>query len=199
MKHTGLLIIFFVIIKAGFSQSTEKFIPVIKAGTLYKYTFKGKDGSNILVAGGIVSTDKGGLVIVDTIAFGNKKQINKTVISKTAMEKGNKMKPPNEEPTSSQNGNSLFVLSDDKTDHCFSRQFIKTLKEQKTATYSGIQYNLAEQPTGTEIIIDGKKMDALFIISSNGMKKFWILNDAMYPFILKSSSENINAELTSLN
>jgi hypothetical protein len=200
MKHLYLLIHCIIFFFQVYSQKTgEKYLPEIKAGTLFQYTFKGKDGTNLNVRGEILSTEKGGLSFVDTINFGGKFQVNKTVISKTAMENGNKMRPPNEQPTSSQNGILLFVLSDDKTDHCFSRRFLKTLKEQKSATYSGITYNLQPMPPGEVFKLDDKEVDAIYIVSANGQKKFWILNNPLYPFILRSASENINAELTGIS
>jgi hypothetical protein len=189
-----LLSIFFV---EGYAQ--EKYLPEIKAGTLFQYDFKGKDGAALNVAGEILSTDKGGLSFVDTLKFGGKMQINKTVISKTAMENAGKMKPSNEQPTSSQNNTSLFVLGDDKTDHCFSRKFFKTLKEQKSASYSGITYNLTPIQSGDVFKLDDKEVDAVYVVSANGQKKFWILNNPLYPFILRSGSENVNAVLTGIS
>jgi hypothetical protein len=191
-----LLSVFFV---PGLAQKTgSKYLPEIKAGTLFQYEFKGKDGAALVVTGEILSTEKG-LSFVDTLTFGGKIQINKTVISKTAMEKAGKMRSPNEQPTSSQNNMSLFVLSDDKTDHCFSRLFFKTLQEQKSAAYGGITYNLMPVPSGEAFMLNDKEVDAIYIVSSNGQKKFWILNDPMYPFILKSASENVNAVLTGMS
>jgi hypothetical protein len=47
--------------------------------------------------------------------------------------------------------------------------------------------------------LDDKEVDAVYIVSANGQKKFWILNDPLYPFILKSASENVNAVLTGMS
>lgn len=200
MKNLHLALFLSISFVRGFAQTpVEKYSPEIKAGTLFQYEFKGKDGSSLIVHGEILSTEKGSLAFADTLQFGGKIQINKTVIPKTAMENGTKMKPPNEQPTSSQNNTSLFVLSDDKTDHCFSRRFFKLLKEQKSAAYSGITYNLMPMPPGDVFHLDDKEVDAVYVVSANGQKKFWILNNPLYPFILRSASENVNALLTGIS
>lgn len=200
MKHLHVSFLFSVLLFTAHAQKADdKYLPEIKAGTLFQYVFKGKNGSDLNVSGQILSTDKGSLAFVDTLKFEGKIQINKTMISKTAMENANKMRSPNEQPTSAHNGNSLFVLPDDKTDHCFSRRFFKTLLEQKSASYGGITYNLTPISAGTVFKLDGKDADAVYIVSSNGQKKFWILNNPLYPLILQSSSENVNAVLTGLS
>ncbi len=181
------------------SFSQQKYLPEIKTGTLFQYEFKGKDGTVLIVNGAVTSTDKNALAFVDTLKFNGKFQVYKTVISKTAMDKADKMKPPKDESTSTSNGVSLFVLSDDKTDHCFSRHFFKTIKEQKSATYGGITYNLTDMTANNIFKLDDREVDAIYIVSANGQKKFWILNNPMYPFILKSSSENVNALLTGIS
>jgi len=200
IKHLHLVLFFSVSLLNSFAQKADdKYLPEIKAGTLFQYVFKGKNGHDLNVSGEIISTDKGSLAFVDTLKFEGKIQINKTMISKTAMEKANKMRSPNEQPTSAQDGNSLFVLPDDKTDHCFSRHFLKTLMEQKSASYGGITYNLTPISPDLVFKLDGKEVDAIFIVSSNGQKKFWILNNPIYPFILQSASENVNAILTGIS
>jgi len=200
IKRLHLILLFSVSQLDGFAQKTnDKYLPEIKAGTLFQYVFKGKNGSDLNVHGEIISIDKGSLAIVDTLKYEGKIQINKTMISKTAMENANKMRSPNEQPTSAQNGNSLFVLPDDKTDHCFSRRFFKILNEQKSASYGGITYNLTPISQDLAFKLDGKEVDAIYVVSANGQKKFWILNNPLYPFILQSASENVNATLTGIS
>lgn len=199
IKRMHLVLFFSVYLLNSFAQKADdRYLPEIKARTLFQYVFKGKNGSDLNVSGEILSTDKGSLAFVDTLKFEGKIQINKTMISKTAMENANKMRSPNEQPTSAQNGNSLFVLPDDKTDHCFSRRFFKTLMDQKSASYSGITYNLTPISPESVFKLNGKEVDAIYIVSANGQKKFWILNNPLYPFILQSASENVNATLTGI-
>jgi hypothetical protein len=200
MKTTHLTILLAISFVQGYSQTAnDKYLPEIKAGTLFQYEFKGKDGAELIVDGAILSTEKGALSFVDTLKFGGKMQINKTVISNKAMENANKMRSPGEQPTSAQDGNALFILTDDKTDHCFSRHFLKTLKEQKSATYGGITYNLMPMPAGEVFKFDDRVADAVYMVSANGQKKFWILNNPLYPFILRSASENVNAILKGIS
>ena len=180
-------------------DSSEKYLPEIKAGTQFEFNFSGKAGDDLNVAGEILSTDHGGLSLVDSIPFKGKIQLVRTVITKKGMESGSRMKTPNEQPTSKSDGSLLYVLSDDKTDHCFSRQFIRTLKERKSASYGGITYALTDPPPGQAVLLDGRELDAIYIVSTNGRKKFWILNDPLYPFILKSASENINVRLVRIS
>src|ERR1035438_10044717 len=164
MKTLHLALFLSIPCAQGYAQTTdEKYLPEIKAGTLFQYEFRGKDGADLIVNGEILSTEKGSLAFVDTLKFGGKIQINRTTISKKAMENANKMRSPNEQPTSAQNGNALFVLPDDKTDHCFSRQFFKTLKEQKSATYGGITYNLLPMPAGEVFKFQDKEADAVYM------------------------------------
>jgi hypothetical protein len=198
MKRLYFLPAILILFLVSSPLQAQKYNPEIKTGTLFKYEFKGKDGAVLLVNGAITSTDKGALAFTDTLRFNNQFQVYKTVISKTAMGRADKMKPPTDEPTSTQRGVSLFVLSDDKTDHCFSRLFLKTIKEQKAATYGGITYTLSNMPAGEAFKLNGKEVDAVYFVSSNGQKKFWVLNNTMYPLILRSSSENINAVLTGI-
>ena len=200
MKNLRFTLLFSISFAYGYSQTTsDKYLPEIKAGTLFQYEFKGKDGAELIVDGAILSTEKGALSFVDTLKFGGKMQINKTVISKKAMESANKMRSPGEQPTSAENGNALYILTDDKTDHCFSRHFFIALKEQKSATYGGITYNLADMTAEKVFKLDGNEVDAIYVVSANGQKKFWILNNPLYPFILKSASENVNAVLTGIS
>jgi hypothetical protein len=183
-----------------YSQGPDvKYLPEIRQGTIFHYVFKQKDGTRLFVKGEILSTENGIFSFVDSIDFAGRLQVNKTVISKSGMENGNKMRPPNEQPTSQQHGLALFVLSDDKTDHCFSRRFIRTIKEQKTANYGGITYRLLPVPDNEIFKLDDREFDVLYIVSANGQKKFWILNNPLYPFILRSASENINVELTGIS
>ncbi len=199
MKYLHVSIVFSVLLFTAHAQKgDDKYLPEIKTGTHFQYVFKGKGGADLRVAGEILSTDKGSLAFVDTLQFEGKIQINKTMISKTAMENANKMRSPNEQPTSARNADSLFVLTDDKTDHCFSRRFFKTLMEQKSASYGGITYNLTPISAETVFRLDGKQVDAIYMVSANGQKKFWVLNNPLYPFILQSSSENVNAVLTGI-
>lgn len=198
MKIRYFFLAILISVSSLLSLHAQKYIPEIKTGTLFQYQFKGTDGGILVVNGAITSTDKGSLAFVDTLKFNNKFQVYKTVISKTAMEKGNRMKPPTEQPVSVQHGTALFVLSDDKTDHCFSRQFLRNIKEKKSASYGGITYEAKDVPPAEAFKLNGKEVDAVYIVSSNGQKKFWVLDNPICPLILKSSSENIDAVLTGI-
>jgi hypothetical protein len=200
MKQIHQFLFFSLFFSGAYAQQPDSnYLPEIKEGTIFHYLFKEKDGGQFFVKGEILSTENGRLSFVDSIHFGGRLQVNKTVISKSGMENGNKMRPPNEEPTSRQHDIFLFVLSDDKTDHCFSRRFFRTIKEQGSANYGGITYKLLPQPADAVFRLDNKQVDVLYIVSANGQKKFWILNNPLYPFIVRSASENINVELTGIS
>ncbi|MBS1667120.1 MAG: hypothetical protein JST58_07080 [Bacteroidetes bacterium] len=202
MKNALLVLVFFTVLLQVHAQDSNfvgKYLPQIKTGTLFQYSFKGNDGGELIVRGEVLSTENGAFSLSDTLIFGPKKQIYKIVMSKTAMEKASKLRAPNEQPTSSRNNFSLFVLSDDKTDHCFSRKFFKTITEQKSAIYGGITYNLVPDLPENAFRLEGRQIDAISIVSSNGKKRFRILNDPSYPLILSSNSYNVNAQLTGIS
>ena len=199
MKNLKLIIPFLIIFLKSFSQDSTKYLPQIQSGTVFQYNFIGNDGGRLVVDGVMQSVEKGGLTLVDTLKFGGKSEIYKIVISKKGMENASKLRAPKEQPTSTVRNFTLYVLSDDKTDYCFSRKFFKTLLEQKTAVYGGITYNLLPQGQEPPFEIDGKKFDAVDMISANGKKKFKLLNDPIYPLILSSTSNNIHAVLTKIS
>lgn len=182
-----------------FSIFSQNYNPRIQQGTAFQYEFWDKMSGKLVVDGSFQDVDNGRLSFYDTLHLKGVSQVYHTIISKKAMERGDCMKPPREDPRSVQNGVYLFILSDNETDHCFSRSFLKNIKKDKTAVYGGITYFQEEDPAFKDFELNGLKWDVVHIISANKQKRFTILNNEEYPLILQSSSEDVNSLLTKFN
>ncbi len=193
IKLSGLSLLLNLCFCSIFSQNYN---PRIQPGTAFQYEFWDKLAGKLVVDGSFISLDNGGLSFYDTLRLKEKSQVYRTIISKKGMEKGDCMKPPKEDPRSVQHGVYTFILSDNETDHCFSRSFLKNIKIDKTDVYGGITYFMEEGPAVKDFELNGVKWNAIHIISANKQKRFTILNNEEYPLILQSSSEDVNSLLT---
>lgn len=78
------------------------------------------------------------------------------------------------------------TLSDKETAFCFSRSFYSQLVKAKSASYNGVSYTLQNNEKESKFKAGNTTLDVLYITGTNGTK-YWILNDAQYPLLIKVS------------
>lgn len=174
VKHI-LFLACFVLAGTLYAQQSATVNPELKTGTTIEYEINAQ-GQSFPMYLTIASIGEDGIVFDYNIAGS---MTGKFINSRANLEKGVTMNwdqpAPGEERT----------LPDDQTIAMVSRTFFSELKKNKTAKYDGIDLTLKEIKKGEEIMSGDKMVDALYMESSDGATKYWVLNNDKYPVLLK--------------
>jgi hypothetical protein len=87
-------------------------------------------------------------------------------------------------------------LDETQTLGMVSRAFLQSIKTQKKGQYDGMDFALTAIPAGKEINIGGKVYDVIYAESANGGTKMWILNNDLYPVLLKIEGTSAGIDMT---
>jgi hypothetical protein len=76
-------------------------------------------------------------------------------------------------------------VPDDQTLLVLSRTALKDLKSKKQCAFNEQTLVLKDLPAGQELSLGGLQLDAVYAESADGGTKYWILNNDLYPVLLK--------------
>jgi hypothetical protein len=174
VKHL-LFLACFVLAGTLYAQQSAAINPDLKTGTTFDYEINAQ-GQSFPMFLTISSIGEDGIVFDYNIAGS---MTGKFINAKANLEKGVVMNWDQPAPGEERK------LSDDQTIAMVSRTFLADLKKNKTAKYDGIDLTLKEVKKGEEIMSGGKVVDALYMESSDGATKYWVLNNDKFPILLK--------------
>jgi len=177
MKYFTLLLALGLGIYMGHAQQTVKIKPELKVGTIIEYEVDAQ-GQTLPLLLKIASIGEDGLVYDYDIQNG---MVGKFINSKLNLEKGNSLNWDQPVPGEERR------LADNQTIAMLSRTFMKDLKQNKKASYDGMDLILKDVPKGSEILSGGKEIDAVYAESADGGTGYWILNNDAFPLLLKLS------------
>jgi hypothetical protein len=179
-----LAAIFIPIIIQGQTE-TSKFKPQLKAGMILDYEVY-TDGETVPLLLKIASI--GGDGIIFNYEWQNS-TVGKLINSKSNLENGMLLNwdapVPGEERR----------LEDNQTIIILSRPFFKELKSESVAKYDGLDLYLTSVPKGSEIIVDGKEIQSIFVQTRNGASRYWILDNEEFPLLLKLEGNLLGVDL----
>jgi hypothetical protein len=174
VKHL-LFLACFVLAGTLYAQQSATINPDLKTGTTFDYEINAQ-GQSFPMFLTISSIGEDGIVFDYNIAGS---MTGKFINAKANLDKGVVMNWDQPAPGEERK------LSDDQTIAMVSRTFLADLKKNKTAKYDGIDLTLKEAKKGEEIMSGGKVVDALYMESSDGTTKYWVLNNDKFPILLK--------------
>jgi hypothetical protein len=157
------------------AQQSVKMTPELKMGTVLEFDVNAQ-GQSFPLYLKIASIGEDGIVFDYDFAGS---MMGKFINSKANLEKGTSMNW--DQPVAGEERK----LPDDQTIAILSRPFLADLKKNKTAKYDGIDLLLKEIKKGEEIMSGDKEVDAVYAESGDGVTKYWILNNAQFPILLK--------------
>jgi hypothetical protein len=162
---------------AFFSQAQQalKVKPELKIGTMLEYEVNAQ-GQTIPLFLKISAIGEDGIVLDYDMQNG---MAGKFVNSKMNLEKGSSLNWDQPVPGEERK------LADNQTIAMLSRTFLKDLKQNKKASYDGMELLLKDAPKGSEMLNDGKEIDAVYAETADSAVKYWILNNDDYPMLLK--------------
>ncbi len=169
----------------AFSQSA-KVNPALVSGLTLEYEIL-MQGQSIPLIMKIASTKDGELIFDFDLSNGS--VTGKFVNAKANLDKGVSLNW--DEPVQGEERR----LDESQTLGIVSRPFLKSLKEQKKGKYDGMEFALKEIPEGKEISIGGKIYDAIYAETAEGGTRMWILNNDMYPVMLKIEGTSAGFDL----
>jgi len=76
----------------------------------------------------------------------------------------------------------VTLLRNDETFMCLSKQAYQDLLKNKSFTYNGLTF--AAKDIGSDFNLQGKPVDATFVVTANGKTSAWILNNPDMPLTL---------------
>jgi hypothetical protein len=158
-----------------YAQQSVKLNPELKTGTVIEYDVNAQGQSFPLYLKVSSIGDDG--IVFDYDFAGS--MMGKFINSKANLEKGVSMNW--DQPVAGEERK----LPDDQTIAILSRPFLADLKKNKTAKYDGIELSLKEIKKGEEIMSGDKEVDAVYAESGDGATKYWILNNDLFPILLK--------------
>lgn len=149
----------------------------INSGTTINY-LADAGGSPVDFKVKIATMNNDGVDLHYTVKNGAKTFNGKIFVTKAGWEKGTKLNWDDLAP------NKEKQLSDDETSFFFSNTFFTKLLKDKTATYDNITYTVKSIPAGQNIVLKGKAVDAVYVVSAAGTQ-YWVLRNPKFPLILK--------------
>ncbi len=175
MKYFTLLLALSLGIFMTHAQQAVKIKPELKVGTMLEYEVDAQ-GQTLPLIFKIASISEDGIVYDYDMLNG---MTGKFINSKLNLEKGNSLNWDQPVPGEERK------LADNQTIAILSRTFLKELKQNKKSSYDGMELVLKDIPKGTEILVGGKEIDAVYAESADGGTGYWILNDDAFPLLLK--------------
>jgi len=173
MKKISLVILFTFTIAAAFAQAEK--LKDIKQGTVLQldaYT-QGQSYPILLT----VTSIRGDELIFTYDFMGS--MAGKFINSKANFEKGvrfNWDQPIADEERKVPEDQTLLVVS---------RTALNDLKTKKQCVYNDQTLVLKEITSGQEISVGGIQIDVVYAESADGNTKYWILNNDLYPVLMK--------------
>ena len=160
----------------SFAQQNSKFKPDLKPGLTFEYVILSQ-GQEIPLIMKIATINDSGIVLDYDIQNGG--ALGKFVNAKANLEKG--VSTNWDQPIAGEER----TPDETQTIGMVSRPFLKSLKEQQKGKYDGMDFAVKTVPAGKEIMVGGKEMDVIYAESADGGSKMWILNNDLYPVLLK--------------
>jgi hypothetical protein len=157
------------------AQQAVKIKPELKTGTIIEYELDAQ-GQTLPLFLKIASIGEDGIVFEYDLTNG---MAGKFINSKLNLEKGNSLNWDQPVPGEERK------LADNQTIAILSRTFLKELLLNKKSNYDGLELILKDQPKGSEFITGGKEIDVVYAESSDGSTRYWILNNADFPILMK--------------
>jgi hypothetical protein len=179
-----LVLVFSVFVSQA--QQAVKIKPELKTGTIIEYELDAQ-GQTLPLFLKISAIGEDGLVFDYDLQNG---MAGKFVNSKLNLEKGNTMNWDQPVPGEERK------LADNQTIAMLSRAFLKELLQNKKSTYDGMELMLKDVPKGSEFISGGKELDVVFAETADGNTRYWILNNADYPILMKLDGNPLGINLT---
>jgi hypothetical protein len=174
VKHI-LFLACFVLAGTLYAQQAATVSPDLKTGTTIEYEVNAQ-GQSFPLYLTISSIGEDGIVFDYNFAGS---MTGKFINSKANLEKGVSMNW--DQPTPGEERK----LPDDQTIAMVSRTFLAELKKNKTAKYDGIDLTLKDVRKGEEVMSGDKMVAAVYMESSDGATRYWVLNNDKYPILLK--------------
>ena len=76
-------------------------------------------------------------------------------------------------------------VPDDQTLLIISRSVLQELKNSKKSNFNNQELVLKDLPAGAELTINNIQIDIVYAESADGATKYWILNNDMFPVVMK--------------
>jgi hypothetical protein len=175
MKYLTLILALSLGVFCSHAQQAVKIKPELKTGTIIEYELDAQ-GQTLPLFLKISSIGEDGIVYEYDMTNG---MAGKFINSKINLEKGNSLNWDQPVPGEERK------LADNQTIAILSRTFLKELLLNKKSNYDGMELMLKDQPKGTEFVAGGKELDVVFAESSDGSTRYWILNNADFPILMK--------------
>jgi hypothetical protein len=170
----------------GFAQSA-KVNPAINPGLTLEYEILAQ-GQSIPLIMKIASVNETELIF--DYDMSNGAVTGKFVNTKANLEKGVSLNWDQPVPGEERR------LDETQTLAMVSRAFLKSIKTQKKGQYDGMDFALAAIPAGKEINIGGKIYDVIYAESANSGTRMWILNNDLYPVLLRIEGTSAGIDMT---
>jgi hypothetical protein len=183
-----LLIIFAAI---NLTASAQKYVPVIKEGTVLVYDAYSKGlGQSISLTLTVKKMDTSGVKLqwsVDGYGSGLFEITGKAFANGTKLV----VKQPDPDGTT--------TLNDDETTAILSKATFKSLVTDKTFQLNGQKYTVAASDTATYKVND-KPADVFHATTENGKGEIWVLNIPYFPLVYhaKSVTRGVDVTLTGI-
>jgi len=175
MKKVLILSIAFLFASTiGFAQATN-----ISSGTTVKYVANAGGGASVDFNVKIAAMDNDGIDLEYTVKQGAKSFNGKIFVTKKGWEKGSKLNWDDLAP------NKEKQLNDDETSFMFSSDFYNALVKNNSAKYDNTTYTVKKIPAGQNIMLNGKPVDVIYVVSGATGAQYWVLKNPKLPLIMK--------------
>ena len=186
MKYFTLILALSLGVFFSHAQQAVKIKPELKTGTIIEYELDAQ-GQTLPLFIKVSSIGEDGIVFDYDMSNG---MAGKFINSKLNLEKGNSLNWDQPVPGEERK------LADNQTIAILSRTFLKELLLNKKSNYDGLELTLKDQPKGSEFFSGGKELDVVYAESSDGSTRYWILNNADFPILMKIDGNPTGINLT---
>lgn len=167
--------------------SAQKYVPVIKEGTVLTYdAFSRGLGQHITLT--LTVTNFGGdplKLIWNVEGYGT----GTFAIPAKALENGSKLVIKQPDP------DGVTTLNDDETLAVISKEGFNSLVTDKSFQLNGQKFNLAASDTISYKIND-KNADVLHALTDNGKNEIWVLNIPYFPLVYRAKAVTRGLDIT---
>jgi hypothetical protein len=186
MKYCTLMLALVFSVFVSHAQQAVKIKPELKTGTIIEFELDAQ-GQTLPLFLKISAIGEDGLVFEYDMQNG---MAGKFVNSKLNLEKGTTTNWDQPVPGEERK------LADNQTIAMLSRTFLKELLQNKKSTYDGMELMLKDLPKGSEFISGGKELDVVYAETADGNTRYWILNNADFPILMKLDGNPLGINLT---
>jgi len=168
-----------------FSVQAQKYIPVIKTGTLLKYTAYSRAlGQGIPLSLAIIKLDTAVSMKWTIEGYGT----GTIVIPPQSVKSATKMSLHEPDP------DGVTTLKKNETLAILSKDTFNSLTSAKSFVLNGQTFNVV--PLTAPFMISSKEADVLYAETPNGKTKLWILNNPDFPLVCKLTGGPQGVDLT---